>query len=57
MARMLKHFNTDDGSTPLMTASKCGHVSAVTFLVEHGANMDLQDKEGNTALHYAVGLV
>ena len=45
---------TNDDCTPLMIASKNGHVSAVTFLVEHRANMDLQDKEGNTALHYAV---
>ena len=30
------------------------HVKAVTFLIEHGANVDLQDNNGDTALHYAV---
>ena len=41
-------------STPLMIACQYGHMNAVTFLIEHGANMDLQDQDGNTALHYAV---
>lgn len=44
---------TDEDSTPLMEASGDGHIDVVTFLVEHGANIDLQDKNGNTALHYA----
>ena len=30
------------------------HVKAVTFLIEHGANVDLRDNNGDTALHYAV---
>ena len=46
--------STDNNFTPLLTASYNGHVNAVTFLMEHGADMDLQDKEGNTALHYAL---
>ena len=37
--------------TPLMIASRNGRVNAVTFLVEHGADMDLQDKKG---MPYAV---
>ena len=37
-----------------MIASFNRHLGVVTFLVEHGATIDLQDKEGNTALHYAV---
>ena len=45
---------TNDNCTPLMTASEYGHVNVVTFLVEHGAKMDLQDRKGNTAFHYAV---
>ena len=45
---------TNDNCTPLMTASEYGHVNVVTFLLEHGAKMDLQDRKGNTALHYAV---
>ena len=46
---------TNDNSTPLMIASKKGHLNEVNFLVEHGANMGLQDKNGERALHYAVG--
>ena len=44
----------NDNCTPLMIASRHNRVNAVTFLVEHGANMDLQDEDGNTALHYAI---
>ena len=40
--------------TPLMIASRCSRVDAMTFLIKHGANVNLQDKEGETALHYAV---
>jgi len=39
--------------TPLMSAIARGKVNAATFLVEHGANVDLQSKHGDTALHYA----
>ena len=45
---------TNDNSTPLMIASKGGLMNAVTFLTEHGANVNFQDKNGDTALHYAV---
>jgi len=40
--------------TPLMIASCNRHENVVNFLVQHGANMDLQDTDGDTALHYAV---
>ncbi|CAH3150812.1 unnamed protein product [Porites lobata] len=40
--------------TPLMIAAKMGCINAVTFLMECGAIVDLQDKDGKTALHYAV---
>ena len=30
-----------------------GHENVGTFLIEHGADMDLQDKDGDTTLHYA----
>ena len=45
---------TRDNGTPLMIACQYGHMNAVSVLIEHGANMDLQDKNGDTALHYAV---
>ena len=45
--------HTFHNETPLMLASRDGHVNVVTFLIEHGADVDLQDKDGDTALHYA----
>ena len=30
-----------------------GHENVVAFLIEHGADLDLQDKDGDTALYYA----
>ena len=43
----------NNGVTPLMIAAEKGHINAVTSLVKCGANVHLQDKYGNTALHYA----
>ena len=43
-----------DGRSPLMIASVRGKVNSVAFLLEHGANVNLQNKNGKTALHYAV---
>ena len=45
---------SDDNFTPLMIASTNDHMNIVTFLVENGANIDLQNKNGDTALHFAV---
>lgn len=44
---------TSDNCTPLMLASKTGNSKKVTFLIEHGANVHVQDQNGDTALHYA----
>ena len=41
------------GSTPLMITCSNGHVNVATYLVEHGANIYLQNKNGYTCLHYA----
>ena len=46
---------SNDNCTPLMIASENNHLNAVSFLIEHGANIDLQDENGYTAVHYAVG--
>ena len=48
------NLSTDNNRTPLMTACEYGHVNTVTFLIEHGANVNLQDRDGLTAVHYAV---
>ena len=42
-----------DNVTPLMVASSCGDVDQITFLIKRGANVHLQDKNGDTALHHA----
>ena len=39
--------------TFLMVAVRQGQTQIVKYLIVKGANLDLQDKEGNTALHYA----
>ena len=43
----------DDESTPLMVACSWGHSSVATYLINKGAIMDLQDKDGKTALYDA----
>ena len=43
---------TDFKITPLMMAVQNCHKYVVSFLIEHGANVDLQDEDGDTALHY-----
>ena len=40
------------GYTPLMMATRYNHLAAVTFLSDQGADANLQDKKGYTALHY-----
>ena len=45
----------NDGMTPLMIAAEDSLVNVVTFLIKQGANVDLQDSYGKTALHYALG--
>ena len=40
--------------TPLMLASRNSDVKKVAMLIENGAKVDLQDVDGNTALHHAV---
>ena len=42
------------GRTALITACLKGHEALVRLLIEHGANQELQDEEGDAALHLAV---
>ena len=43
-----------DGYTALMYAAECGNVPAVLLLLEAGAKVDVQNKNGNTALMIAL---
>ena len=49
------NINVQDskGYTPLITACQYGHLALVAFLVSRGANLELEDKNGDTALHWA----
>ena len=37
-----------------MVAAEKGHIDAVIFIIEHGADVSLQDSFCKTAVHYAV---
>ena len=45
---------TNDDYTPLMVAAQKGDINAVTSLVECGANVHHRDRDGRTALHFAI---
>lgn len=42
------------GHTALMLASKSGHLENVRLLLRHGAQIDVQDETGHTALYHAI---
>jgi len=41
------------GVTPLMISSSCGHTYIVEALIQFGANVNITDEFGDTALDYA----
>lgn len=43
----------NQGRTALQVASYLGQADIVKVLLQSHANIDLQDEEGDTALHYA----
>ena len=42
------------GKSALQVASHQGHLEVVKALVINKANLELQDQDGDTALHYAI---
>lgn len=50
----VNHATEIDGTTPLMYASKSGSLDAVKALLAQGAKIEVTDKIGANALHYAV---
>lgn len=50
----VNHSTEIDGTTPLMYASKSGSLDAVKALLAQGAKIEVTDKIGANALHYAV---
>ena len=47
------HQNEDMGNAALHLASANGHQATVTFLLEQGARINLENKAKNTPLHWA----
>ncbi|XP_040824250.1 ankyrin repeat domain-containing protein 20B-like [Ochotona curzoniae] len=44
----------DADMTPLMKATQCNQEKCAIILLQHGADPNHMDKNGNTALHYAI---
>ncbi|KAJ8111764.1 hypothetical protein ONZ43_g5547 [Nemania bipapillata] len=55
LKRTIINQRNDSGYTPLCLAAREGHVEVVVKLLEHGADMSLQDYHGRTALSLAAG--
>ena len=43
----------EEQQTPLHKAADQGHASAVKYLLENGADMELKDEDGNQPIHLA----
>jgi ankyrin repeat protein len=48
------NISNEFGMTPLMSAAHSGNVELVKLLLKYVRNVNQEDKEGNTALYYAV---
>ncbi|KAK3141007.1 hypothetical protein QOZ80_5AG0408850 [Eleusine coracana subsp. coracana] len=46
----------DDGETPLIHATRQGHLQTAQYLLDHGANPSVASNLGATALHHAAGI-
>ena len=49
----IDYQNAEQGNTALHLAAANGLIPAVTFLLEKGANVNLQNSSKNTPLHWA----
>ena len=49
----IDYQNEDMGNSALHFATANGHLACIAKLLEHGANINLQNKSKNTALHWA----
>ena len=49
----INHQEKYSGDTLLIRASKMNNINIVEFLLEKGCNINIQNRELNTALHYA----
>ncbi|CAK73128.1 unnamed protein product (macronuclear) [Paramecium tetraurelia] len=48
------NFQNDDGDTMLISASQCGAASIVEFLIKNGADVSIQNYNGQTAMDVAL---
>lgn len=46
----------DDGETPLIHATRQGHLQTAKYLLDHGADPSVASSLGATALHHAAGI-
>ena len=46
-----------DGATPLMAASKQGHLHIVRLFIERGLDVTIEDTNGNTASFHALSAI
>lgn len=51
LGKLLCNATNTNHETPLLIAARYGHAQAVQELIEHGANTNIADNSGNTALH------
>lgn len=42
------------GYTPLITCAQYGHIPCVSFMIRKGANLELEDQNGDNAMHWVI---